>query len=95
MKKVDYNKILLLYIKMDEIAYYQINRETLLNRAKGYYKNNKEVLRKKAKNKYGELSEGEKNVEREYGRNRYKHMSEEKKRLKEYQNNYREVNKKL
>ena len=95
MKKVDYNKILLLYIKMDEIAYYQINRETLLNRAKGYYKNNKEVLRKKAKNKYGELSGEEKNVEREYRRNRYKHMSEEKKILKEYQNNYREVNKKF
>ena len=81
---------------MDQITYYQINTEILLNRAKGCYKNNKGVLRKKAKNKYRELSEEEKNVEREYRRSIYKRMSEEKKqRLKEYQNNYREVNKKL
>ena len=70
MKKVDYYKISLLYIKMPETTYYQRNRETVLNRAKYYYENNTEVLREKAKNKYRELSEEEKNIKRKYGRNR-------------------------
>ena len=68
MKKVNYSKILLLYIKMIETTYYQKNRETMLNRAKDYYENNKEVFREKAKNKYRKLSEEDKNVKREYGR---------------------------
>ena len=45
---------------MSEIAYYQRNREVILNRAKDYYENNKELLRDRAKNKYRELSEEEK-----------------------------------
>ena len=66
MKKVDYYKNVLLYIKMDETTYYQRNKETILNRTKDYYENNKEVLREKAKNKLIELSEEEKNIKREY-----------------------------
>ena len=42
---------------MCETAYYQRNRETVLNRSKDYYEDNKEVLREKAKTKYGKLSE--------------------------------------
>ena len=54
---------------MGEIAYYQRNREVVLNRAKYHYENNKEVLRATEKNKYRELSEEERNIKREYGRN--------------------------
>ena len=94
MKKVDYYKFFLLYIKMGETTYHQINRETVLNWTKDYYENNKEVLRKKAKSKYRELSEEKKDIKRKYGRNRYKNMSEGKKqKLKEYQKNYRKANK--
>ena len=39
MKKVDYYKKILLYIKIGETNYYQKNRETILNRAKDYYEN--------------------------------------------------------
>ena len=47
---------------MNEITYYQRNRDILLNRAKEYYKNNKELLRERAKNKYRSLSEDEKDI---------------------------------
>ena len=67
MKKVDYYKTFLLYIKMGETTYYKkTNRKTILNRAKDYYENNKEVLREKAKNVHRELSEEEKNIKREH-----------------------------
>ena len=59
----------LLYIKMSETTYYQINRETTLNR-----------LREQARNKYRELSEEEKSIKREYGRNRYHNMSKKRKK---------------
>ena len=42
------------------LTYYQRNRETKLNKAKGYYKNNKERIRKQAREKYRNLSEEEK-----------------------------------
>ena len=48
---------------------------------------------KRAENKYRELSEEEKNIKREYGKKRYNMSEENKKRLKEYQKNYREANK--
>ena len=51
MKKVDYYKMFLLYIKMSETTYYQRSRETILNRAKDYYQNNEEVLREGPKNR--------------------------------------------
>ena len=47
---------------MGETTYYQRNRETILNRAKGFYENNKGVLREQAKSKYRELSEDDKNI---------------------------------
>ena len=43
-----------------DLAYYQKNREVILNRAKDYYKNNKERLRENARDKYRNLSEEEK-----------------------------------
>ena len=51
---------------MSETAYYQGNREVILNREKDYYENNKELLRERAKNKYRELCEEERNIKREY-----------------------------
>ena len=36
------------YRKMSETAYYQKNKEVILNRAKDYDENNKEVLRQRA-----------------------------------------------
>ena len=47
---------------MSQIAYYQRNRDIILNRAKEYYKNNKELFQERAKNKYRSLSEDEKNI---------------------------------
>ena len=44
---------------MSEIAYYQRNRDVILDRAKKYYENNKKVLRENAKNKYRDLSDKE------------------------------------
>ena len=46
---------------MSNTAYYQRNRDVMLNRAKEYYKNGKERLRKQARDKYRNLSEEEKN----------------------------------
>ena len=37
---------------MSETAYYQRNREVMLNRANEYYQNNREVLREKSRKKY-------------------------------------------
>ena len=74
---------------MNNITYYQGNREIILNRAKDYYENDEERLRKQAREKYRSLSEEDKNKEREYGKNRYHNMSEEKKqKLKEYKKEY-------
>ena len=93
-KKMDYYRFFSLYIKMSKTNYYEMNRETVLNRVKDYYENNKEVLREKARNKYRELPEEEKNTKKEYGRNRYHNIPEEKKQtLKEYQKIYLEANK--
>ena len=75
MKKVDYYKFFLLYIKTVETTYYQRNRDLILNAAKCYDQNNKEVLREKAKSKCRELSWEKKNIKREYWRNRYHNMS--------------------
>ena len=41
-----------LYMKISESTYYQINKETLLNRTKEYYKNDKGVLQEKARKKF-------------------------------------------
>ena len=46
--------------KMSNKAYYQRNREVILNKAKYYYKKNKEKLREQARNKYRNLPEEEK-----------------------------------
>ena len=45
---------------MSKKAYYQKNREVILNKAKDYYENNKEKLREQARNKYRNLLEEEK-----------------------------------
>ena len=45
---------------MNNITYYQRNREILLNRAKDYYENDKERLRKQARDKYRNLFEEDK-----------------------------------
>ena len=64
---------------MSNTAYYQRNRDVILNRAKNYYKNDKERLKEHARDKYRKLSEEDKNKKSEYGRNRYDNMSKEKK----------------
>ena len=46
---------------MDNLTYYQRNRDVILNRAKGYYENDKKRLTEHAKNKYKNLSEEKKN----------------------------------
>ena len=79
-------------IKSADLAYFQRNRDVILNIAKDYYENYQERLREQARDKYRNLSKEEKNKKREYGKNRYHNMSEEKiKRLKEYQKHYREA----
>ena len=44
-----------------DLAYYQRNRDVILNRAKDYYENDKERLREQEINKYRNSSEDEKN----------------------------------
>ena len=51
-----------------DLAYYQRNRDVILNRAKDYYENDKEILREQARDKYRNLSEEENNKKREYGK---------------------------
>ena len=48
----------------NELTYYQINRDVILNRAKDYYENDKKRLREQARDKYRNLSEEEKNKKR-------------------------------
>ena len=55
---------------MNNLSYYQKNRDVMLNRAKYCYENDKERLREKARDKYRNLSE-EENKKREHGKNRY------------------------
>ena len=64
---------------MNNITYYQRNREIVLNRAKDYYENGKERLRVQARDKYRNLYEEDKKKKREYGKNRYHNMPKEKK----------------
>ena len=45
---------------MNNVTYYQRNRDVILNRVKDYYKNDKERLREQAKDKYRNLSEEDK-----------------------------------
>ena len=61
----------MLNIKISNTAYYQRNREVILNKVKDYYKNHKEKLREQARDKYMNLSEEEKINNREYGKSRY------------------------
>ena len=49
---------------MSKKAYYQKNRDVILNKGKDYYENNKEKLREQARNKYRNLPE-EKKVKKE------------------------------
>ena len=51
IKKVFFNYFFLLYIKMSEKNYYQINRDVILNRAKDYYESDKEILGEHARDK--------------------------------------------
>ena len=44
---------------MNDLTYYQRNRDMILNWAKDYYENDKEKLREQARNKYKNLAEGE------------------------------------
>ena len=49
---------------MDNTAYYQRNRDRALNKEKEQYKSNSERLKKQARDKYGNLSEEDKNKKR-------------------------------
>ena len=53
---------------MSKKAYYQKNREVILNKGKDYYENDKEKLREQARNKYRNLPEEEKIKKRQYGK---------------------------
>ena len=77
---------------MNNLTYYQKNRNVILNREKNCYENDKEKFREKARDKNRNLSGRDRNKRKEYGQNRYHNMSEEKKqKLKEYQKKYREA----
>ena len=45
-----------------DLAYYQRNRDVILNNAKDYYENDKGRLREQARDKYRNLSEQEKKL---------------------------------
>ena len=46
---------------MNGMTYYQRKRDVIINRVKDYYENDKERLREQARDKYGNLSEEDKN----------------------------------
>ena len=46
---------------MSNAAYYQTNKDVIINRARDYYENDKERLRELAKSKYRNLSKEDKN----------------------------------
>ena len=46
---------------MNELTYYQRNKDKILNRAKDYYQNDKDSLSKQARDKYRNLSKEDKN----------------------------------
>ena len=48
-----------------ELAYYQKNRDVILNRAKDYYENDKKRLREQARDKHRNSSEQEKKKKKE------------------------------
>ena len=48
-------------MKINNLTYYQKNRDMILNRAKDCYENDKERLREQARDKYRNLSEEDKN----------------------------------
>ena len=79
MKRVDYYKCFLLYIKTSK-TYYQRYIDVILDRANKYYENDKEILREQAKNKCRKLFEVQNNIKRKYGSNKY-HMCEDKKNI--------------
>ena len=49
---------------MNDLTYYQRNKEVILKRAEDYHENVKERIRKQARNKYRYLSEEGKNKKR-------------------------------
>ena len=51
-------------IESVDLAYYQRNRDVILNRARDHYRNDIERLREQASSKYRNLSEEEKNKKR-------------------------------
>ena len=48
-------------MSVNDLTYYQRNRDVIVNRAKDYYENDKERLRRKARDKCRNLSEEDKN----------------------------------
>ena len=60
---------------MSNKAYYQRNREVILNNAKDYYRNNKEKLREQARNKYRNLLEEEKIKKKRMWKKQISYMS--------------------
>ena len=51
-------------IESVDLAYYQRNRDVILNRARDHYRNDIERLREQASSKYRNFSEEEKNKKR-------------------------------
>ena len=73
---------------MQEQARNRYHQEGGKEKAKEYYKNNKERLQEQARNKYGGISNEERDIKRGYVRMRYRNMSvEDKNKLKEFLKN--------
>ena len=77
-----------LIYKMSTKVFYQVHRESLLQKQTDFYENNKEMIKEQARIKYRSLSSEEKDKKDEYGKNWYNNLPEDKKNVKrEYAKN--------
>ena len=63
-------------------VFYQVHRESLLQKERDFYENNKEMIKEQARSKYHCLSPEEKNKRSEYAKNWYNKLPEDKKNVK-------------
>ena len=63
-------------------VFYQVHRESLLQKQTDFYGNNKEMIKEQARIKYHSLSSKEKVKKNEYAKNCYNNLPEDKKNVK-------------
>ena len=65
-------------------AYYQMHRESLLQKQRDFYENNTEIINVQARIKYNSMSPKEKSKKGEYAKNWYNNLHDKKNVKREY-----------